>query len=82
MSAIRGNKSELAKQDKLIKKEVRGHMIANEITVPTIARRLNMSERTFARRMNSPGTLTLTELRKLAGEMGWSKETAGEVLFG
>lgn len=81
MSAIRGNKGEIAYQNRLIVEKVRGRMIAARITVPVMARRLGMSERTFARRMERPGEFTLCELRKLCGEMGWSADTIQELLF-
>lgn len=82
MSAIRGNKSEIANQNRLIVKEVKGEMAARGIIVPTMARRMGMSERNFYRAMNDPGRMTLTELRKLAAELGWTAETGWRVLFG
>lgn len=81
MSAIRGNKSELAYKDKLLKETIRGRMIAERTTIPIMAHRLGMSERTFARRMERPRDFTLCELRKLCAEMGWSADTIKQLLF-
>lgn len=82
MSAIRGNKAELTYQDNLIREKVYGRMKAKGITAATMAHRLNISERTFYRLMAEPSKMSLAECRKLAAEMSWGHETAGEVLFG
>lgn len=82
MSAIRGNKAEIAFQDNLIREKVRGRMIARGITQEIMAHRMGVSLRTFQRMMAEPSKMSLAECRKLAAEMSWGYEKAGEVLFG
>ena len=71
MSAIRGNKAEIAFQDKLIRENVRGRMIARGITQEIMAHRMGVSLRTFQRMMAEPSKMSLAECRKLAAEMSW-----------
>lgn len=81
MSAIRGNKSELAKQDKLIANNIKGHMVAAGLTQERLAHRMGISHDTLQRRLKHPREFTLSELRKLKAEMGWSADTVYELLF-
>lgn len=81
MSAIRGNKSELAYCDGQIIKEIRGHMALRKLSMETLAHRLGMSERTLARRLARPREFTLCELRKLQSEMLWSEDTRRKLFF-
>ena len=82
MSAIRGNKAEVTRQNNLIRERVKGRMDAQNITMDTMARRMGVSARTLQRMMADPGRMSLAECRLLAAEMGWDKIAAGEVLFG
>ena len=81
MSAIRGNKSELAKQDKILADTIRGRAVARGITLERLAHRIGMSHDTLTRRPKQPKDFTLSELRKLAGEMGWGADSIYKLLF-
>lgn len=81
MSAIRGNKSELAKADKELAALIKTRMFVDGLSADTMAHRLGMSRDTFDRRMKRPRTFNLAELRKLAGVLSLSYEVMGEVLF-
>ena len=76
-----GTKSELTWADNQIKKEIKGHMALRKLTMETMAHRLGMSERTFARRIDRPRDFTLAELRKLQTEMLWSEDTRRKLFF-
>lgn len=82
MSAIRGSKAEVTRQNNLIRERVKGRMAALHLTMPVLARRMGISERTLQRMLADPGRMSLTECRLLAAEMDWKHDTAGEVLFG
>lgn len=82
MSAIRGNKSERAYQDRLIREALDSRRGALRMNKELFAHRMGMSEDTFDRRYKKPEDFTLKELRKLCGVMGWSADTIKEVLFG
>ncbi len=81
MSAIRGNKSELAKQDKHLADTIKGRTVANGMTQERLAHRIGMSHDTLTRRLKQPKNFTLSELRKLVAEMGWSADTVYDLLF-
>lgn len=82
MSAIRGNKSELAYLDNRLKEHIYGRMAVRKQPMANMAHRLGMSEATLRRRLEKPREFTLCELRKLAAEMGWSADNTVELLFG
>lgn len=82
MSAIGGSRSELTQQDNLIRERVYGWIKAQGLTNDIVAKRMGISSRTFQRRMEKPGEMSLEEMRKLAWAMGWKHDTAGEVYFG
>lgn len=82
MSAILGNKAELARQDNAIRQALDSRRAALRMNKELFAHRIGMSEDTFTRRYKKPEDFTLKELRKLCGVMGWSADTIKEVLFG
>ena len=82
MSAIWGNRAEIARQDNMIREAIDTRPAALHLSKRAFARRLGMSEDTLARRYKRPEDLTLAELRKLCAAMGWSADKAKEVLFG
>lgn len=81
MAAIRGNKSERAKQEKQFREAVYGKMRVNGLSERRMGQRLGMSEATFHRRLQDPGEFRLHELWRLAGEMDWTDADAGRYLF-
>lgn len=82
MSAIRGNKAELARQDNAIRQALDAQRGVLHMSKEHFAQRMGMSADTFNRRYKNPEDFTLGELRLLCAAMGWKCDTAGEVLFG
>ena len=82
MSAIRGNKTEIARQNNLLRQQIDARRGMLHMSKADFARRLGMSEDTFNRRYKQPEQFTLKELRKLTAEMDWQDGAAEEVLFG